>query len=49
MDPRIMFLGIVKDSAGIVGVKLIDIDKKESSMVTLDSFKRGLSRGVKIG
>ena len=48
MDPRIMFLGIVKDSAGIVGVKLIDIDKKESSMVTLDSFKRGLSRGVKI-
>lgn len=48
MDSRIMFLGIVKDSADTIGVKLIDIDKKESSMVTLDSFKKGLSKGVRV-
>lgn len=48
MISNLVFLGCVIEKQSIVGVKLIDVVKKESNLISRDSFEQGVKNGIKI-
>lgn len=48
MLSNLVFLGYVVDNNDIIGAKLCDIVKRESSLISINSFKNGIKNGIKI-
>lgn len=48
MESSLVFLGYVVDGRKVIGAKLSDVVKGESSLINIDSFKNGVKNGIKV-
>ena len=49
MLSKLVFVGFVLDNNGkLIGARLSDIAKNESSLISIESLKNGLNKGIKI-